>query len=82
MSVVANELESRPLPWFTPADFAELDVLAWTFVIGVKDHVARCADCAPGRPWCEYVREAFDAILDWRAARQLRTRAEWLREAA
>ena len=65
--------------WWTEADDAELDVLVHELVHGVFEHRPRCARCADGYPPCPHVREAIEAVLEWRAARALLSRAEWLR---
>lgn len=59
-------------PWWTEADAAEFDVLVWELVRlhgRHRDH----PDVAAA------VGEAVDAILDWRRARDLRSRAAYLR---
>ena len=65
--------------WWTAADGAELDVLLYELVRGVSEHRERCARCAEGFPPCPHVRRAIEAVLEWRAARALLSRAEWLR---
>lgn len=68
--------------WFTEADHAELDVIAYELVRRVFDHQEVCETCA-ARTECvqlrEGLRDALDAIVDWRTARELRSKAEWLR---
>ena len=65
--------------WWTAADGAELDVLLYELVRGVSEHRERCARCAAGHPPCPSVRGAIQAVLYWREARALLSRAEWLR---
>jgi hypothetical protein len=67
-------------PWWTAADQAELDVLIHAFVDAVWAHRARCSTCASGGLWCVPLREALEAVLDWRWSRLLRSKAAWLRE--
>jgi hypothetical protein len=68
---------SRRHPWWTAADEAELDSIhalvkaAWAH----RD----CARCRALNTWCEPVREAAEEALDWRRARALLSRAEFLR---
>lgn len=70
---VVNELEH-----WTAADAAELDVLIYELVRVHRIHVPPCEICSKGGPWCSRMRGAFEAILDWRQARELRSRAAWL----
>jgi hypothetical protein len=70
---------------WTPADQAELDVLAHELVRVVFDHREGCETCQVGgecRRLHEGLRDALDAIMDWKTARELRSRAERLRREA
>jgi hypothetical protein len=68
--------------WWTAADDAELDTLAYELVRCVWDHREGCAACL-AHDECERLREglrdALDAIMDWKQARALRSKALWLR---
>jgi hypothetical protein len=68
-------------PWWTTADQAEFDVLAYALVDGVLRHRDRCAACATcgSAVYCERVSVAIEAVLDWLSLRSLVSRAEWLR---
>jgi hypothetical protein len=66
-------------PWWTAADAAELDVLVHELVSRYFEHRPRCASCAAGDPPCPHLREAIEAVVDWREARALLSRAEYLR---
>jgi hypothetical protein len=66
-------------PWWTEADDAELDLLAYELVRGYFEHKPRCASCAAGDPPCPHLRRAIEAVTEWREARELRSRAEYLR---
>lgn len=66
-------------PWWTEADAAELDVLVHEFVRVAFLHRNRCTECQKGGPWCERLRDAFEAVTEWRDYRDLRSKAEWLR---
>jgi hypothetical protein len=66
------------MPWWTRADAAELVVLADALTDAAWLHKERCAVCRERGPWCEPLRDAFDAMLSWRRRRILRSRAEWL----
>jgi hypothetical protein len=68
-----------PVAFWSEADQAELDVLILTFVEGAWDHRARCSVCSTG-PWCGGMRKALELLLDWQRFRELKTRAEALRE--
>jgi hypothetical protein len=63
--------------WWTDADAAELDLLTHEFVKAARAHKERCP-CSGG-PWCDPLRAAFDAVIEWRDGRILRSKAEWLR---
>ena len=65
--------------WWTAADAAELDVLVHELVSRYFEHTPRCASCAAGYPPCPHVRAAIEAVVDWREARALLSRAESLR---
>jgi hypothetical protein len=65
--------------WWTAADAAELDVLVYELVSRYFEHRPLCASCAAGDPPCPHVREAIEAVVDWREARALLSRAEYLR---
>lgn len=62
-------------PWWTAADESELALLLDAVVTGFFEHRARCRE-----PRCSHVSAAIEAVLDWRRARHLRSRAAWLRE--
>jgi hypothetical protein len=64
--------------WWTDADEAELDVLVNAFVGAACAHKA-CVRCRELNTWCPPMISAFEAVLEWRRSRQLRSRAEWLR---
>jgi hypothetical protein len=66
-------------PWWTAADDAELDLLVHEFVKAAFRHREACATCRAGGPWCQPLREAFEAALDWRDGRSFRSKAAWLR---
>lgn len=70
--------QTRP-QWWTPADQAELDVLLWDFTAGAFAHREQCSHCREGGPWCTPLVDAFEAVLEWREGRTLRTRATALR---
>jgi hypothetical protein len=70
-------------PWWSAADAAELDTLSYELVRCVFDHREGCTACTAGDE-CDRLREglrdALEAIIDWKQARALRSKAEWLRE--
>jgi hypothetical protein len=68
------------LGW-TAADQAELDVLVDALVRAGFAHKG-CAACHRLNTWCPPMREAAEAVLDWRRARALLSRAEYLRKQA
>jgi hypothetical protein len=59
---------------WTAADAAELDVLLWELTGSWEKHRPTCDE----RP-CPHLQEAIGYVLEWREARQLRTRAESFR---
>jgi hypothetical protein len=61
------------------APVAELDLITREFVLAVLAHEAGCSTCSQRGPWCSPLREAFDAVLEWRAGRILRSKAAYLR---
>jgi hypothetical protein len=65
-------------PWWTSADEAELDLLVHELVRVAFLHRDRCATCNRDR-WCDALRDATAALLEWRAGRVLRSKAAWLR---
>jgi hypothetical protein len=69
---------SRPT-WWTDADAAELDVVAWQLVHSYTDHLNRCPACARGDRSCRALQRALDAITEWLSFRRLLSRAEYLR---
>jgi hypothetical protein len=66
--------------FWTDADDAELRLLCFWFAKGHYVHREHCATCALGGPYCRAMREALEAILEWRQGRILRNKAAWLRE--
>lgn len=68
---------SRPA-WWTDADAAELDAIIHALVRAGWAH-QECARCRELGTWCPPMREAAEAALDWRRARALLSRAEFLR---
>ena len=74
-----REYQSATTEGWTPADAAELDVLIYELTRSYFEHRANCASCAAEYPPCAHVRRAIESVLEWREARELRSRAEWLR---
>ena len=64
--------------YWTSADGAELDVLVWALVTDYLEDRDGCARCAGPAP-CPHLQEAIAAVLDWREARLLLSRAQALR---
>jgi hypothetical protein len=69
------------MPWWTEADQSELNLLAAEFTRAVFAHREHCVTCRTGGPYCSILREAFDAVMDWRERRCWLSRAVWLRRA-
>ena len=65
--------------WWTAADSAELDVLVLEFIRVHASHAAGCDVCRERGLWCDRLRAAFEAVLDWKYGRELRSKATWLR---
>ena len=69
--------------WWTAADAAELDTISYELVRCVYEHRDGCSVCVTGSDECERLREglreALDAIMDWKQARALGSKAAWLR---
>jgi hypothetical protein len=63
---------------WTAADAAELDVLVHELVRVAFIHRDRCDACQHGQT-CDAMRDAIEAVIEWRDARRLRSRAEYLR---
>ena len=74
-----REYQSATTEGWTPADAAELDVLIYELTRSYFEHRANCASCAAEYPPCAHVRRAIESVLEWREARELLSRAEWLR---
>ena len=68
----------RPPAWWTAADEAELDAIVHALVKAAWAH-RDCSRCKALGTWCPPMREAAEAALDWRRARALLSRAEFLR---
>lgn len=66
--------------WWTESDDAELRLLCFKFARAHYLHRGRCATCSQGGAYCRPLREALEAILDWRQTCILRNKAAWLRE--
>ena len=67
------------MSYWTAADAAELDVLILEFVRVHALHVPACEECRQGGLWCKRLRDSFDAVVEWREGRELRSKATWLR---
>jgi hypothetical protein len=71
-------------PWWTDADQAEADTIAWLLADLLPQHWQECLWCehAPvtGLYNCPQVLAVFQAVEDWRTGRDLLSRAEFLRE--
>jgi hypothetical protein len=65
--------------WWTPADEAELELVAHELVGAILAHRAACSTCRAGHS-CAIVAEAIGHALDWRKGRIVRSKAAWLRE--
>jgi hypothetical protein len=68
----------RGNPWLTPADEAELDVVTFELVRRFFEHRDSCETCAAGG-MCDGLRKALGAVVEWREARWLLSKAAWLR---
>jgi hypothetical protein len=66
-------------PWWSAADVAELDLLAFDLAHAVREHQASRSVCLAGHPPCPDVGEAIAAALEWRDRRDRTSRAAWLR---
>lgn len=73
-------------PWWTEADQAEFAVHVKEFLDVVFLHKEWCLECqgiyswCKGRRcWCDDLLKAFQQLMDWRQARILVSKAEWLR---
>jgi hypothetical protein len=66
------------LPYWSPADQAELDLLVAEFVRVYWLHRGRCSTCVPGG-WCDPLRDGFAAVTEWRDLRILQSRAAYAR---
>lgn len=74
--------EHKTPPWWTEADAAELHALTWALVDGWFEHRERCTRCARARETgiaCPHTQKAVQIVVDWRHARELESRARWLR---
>jgi hypothetical protein len=69
----------RAQPWWTGADEAELDQIAWEFVRSAFVHREKCTTCRAGDRWCPLLAEALEHAIDWRDGRILRSKAAFLR---
>jgi hypothetical protein len=70
---------SRVPDYWTQADEAEQAVLCREFAKAHYAHRERCTVCREGGPYCETLRTAFEAVMDWNEGRRLRSKASWLR---
>lgn len=71
-------------PYWTEADQAELDVLTWVLVQAMERHDRLCVLWAReleefGVGWCPHLTRAVELVLEWRAGRILKSKAQWLR---
>ncbi len=69
----------RDQTWWTDADRAELDLLAGEFLRVVNSHRNHCRVCKANGPWCQHLRDALDAVFQWRDLQRLRSKAVGLR---
>ncbi len=69
----------RDMTWWTEADRAELDLLASELVRVVNSHRNHCRVCKANGPWCMHLRDALDAVFQWRDLQRLRSKAVGLR---
>ena len=64
--------------WWTEADLAEIDIVAWDLVDAMKTHEEFCDICQEGYR-CELISKALEATIAWRNRRLLMTKAQTLR---
>lgn len=64
--------------WWTEADLAEIDCVAYDLVDAMKTHEEHCETCRTTQVGCLAIREALEAAIVWRDRRLLRTKAETL----
>ena len=74
---VKRPASTNPPAWWTDADDAELDLLVWEFIDGNHDHLPNCS----AEYVCPHLGQALTAILYWKHARELQSRAAYLRSA-
>lgn len=58
-------------PFWTEADQAEWELLAWALVDGSFEHREQCATCTAGYPPCPHIAKAIQIVLDWHRGREL-----------
>ena len=66
--------------WFTEADRAELDVVAWALTDCIRAHKESCSTCRQTGRFCPRLGATVDAALDWAYYRALRSKADALRK--
>jgi hypothetical protein len=66
------------LPYWSAADQAELDLLTAELVKAAMIHRERCS-CKAALPWCRSLRDALEAVVEWRDLRILQSWAAYER---
>lgn len=64
--------------WWSEADLAEIDIVAWDLVDAMKTHEEHCDICRQGYR-CDKISDALEATIAWRDRRLLLTKAQTLR---
>lgn len=64
--------------WWTEADLAEIDCVAYDLVDAMKTHEEHCEICRTTQVGCVAIRDALEQTIRWRDRRLLRTKAQTL----
>ena len=65
--------------WWTDADRAEIDLVAYKLVDAMKTHEEHCSECQAAGYGCAVIRDLLELTIRWRDSRLLTTQAQAIR---
>lgn len=74
-----NPWRTENKTWWTEADEAEIDLVAYELVDAMKTHEENCPECQAAGYGCTVIRDLLELAVRWRDKRLLETKAETIR---
>jgi len=79
LQAIPNPWRTPTQRWWTEADEAEIDLVAYELVDAMKTHEENCLECQVQGYGCAVIRDLLELTIRWRDKRLLETKAETIR---